>query len=150
MEENLPELRDIHLPDGVSIWPPAYGWFVILLLIAAVFLLYELYRLWRRKSKKLYALRLLAQTQQFEVVASARQMSEILRRICIFKYPGAASLFGKNWIEFLNKHTKKPISGQAAILLSDAPYISIKSSRFTAEDLEELRQFCRAWIGENL
>ena len=58
MEENLPELRDIHLPDGVSIWPPAYGWFVILLSIAAVFLLYELYRLWRRKSKKLYVFKI--------------------------------------------------------------------------------------------
>ena len=30
MEQNLPELRDIHLPEGVSAFPPAYGWWVIL------------------------------------------------------------------------------------------------------------------------
>lgn len=150
MDNNLPELRDIHLPDGVSVWPPAYGWYVILLSVIGIFLLYELYRLWRRKSKKLYALRLLAQANNFKVVAAARQMSEILRRICIFKYPEAAALFGKPWIDFLNNHTKMPISGKAALLLSDAPYISVKSTRFNAEDLEELRRFCQNWIGENL
>lgn len=150
MEENLPELRDIHLPDGVSVWPPAYGWYVILLSAIAIFLLYELYRIWRRKSKKLYALRLLAQADNFEIVTAARQMSEILRRICIFKYPQAAVLFGKAWIDFLNNHTQTPVSGQAALLLSDAPYISIKSTRFNMDDLEELRRFCQNWIGENL
>lgn len=59
MNENLPELRDIHLPDGVSAWPPAYGWWVILLGIVAVVILVELVTVIRRKSKKLYALHLL-------------------------------------------------------------------------------------------
>lgn len=27
--DNLPELRDIHVPDGVSAFPPAYGWWVV-------------------------------------------------------------------------------------------------------------------------
>ena len=29
--DNLPNLRDIHIPDGVSAFPPAYGWWVMLL-----------------------------------------------------------------------------------------------------------------------
>lgn len=59
MPDNLPELRDIHLPDGVSAFPPAYGWWVILALIIGFLLLYYLVRLARIKSKKLYALHLL-------------------------------------------------------------------------------------------
>ena len=36
LDNNLPELRDIHLPDGVSAFPPAYGWWVILATIIAL------------------------------------------------------------------------------------------------------------------
>ena len=51
MEQNLPELRDIHLPEGVSAFPPAYGWWVILGGILLLLLLTELFL-----SKKRYAL----------------------------------------------------------------------------------------------
>ena len=27
---NLPEIRDIQIPDGVSFFPVAYGWWVVL------------------------------------------------------------------------------------------------------------------------
>ena len=33
MNDNLPELRDIHLPEGISAFPPAYGWYVITIAI---------------------------------------------------------------------------------------------------------------------
>ena len=52
--DNLPELRDIHLPEGVSAFPPAYGWWVILFGVLLLFGLYELWKLWRRKSPYLY------------------------------------------------------------------------------------------------
>lgn len=51
MEQNLPELRDIHLPEGVSAFPPAYGWWVILGGILLLLLLTELFLIVRRKSK---------------------------------------------------------------------------------------------------
>ena len=59
MEQNLPELRDIHLPDGVSLFPPAYGWWVILGSVLLLLALIELFLILRRKSKKRYALYLL-------------------------------------------------------------------------------------------
>lgn len=77
MNENLPELRDIHLPDGVSAWPPAYGWWVILLGIVAVVILVELVTVIRRKSKKLYALHLLKGIHCNNSIRSAADMSAI-------------------------------------------------------------------------
>lgn len=48
MMDNLPELRDIHIPDGVSAFPPAYGWWVVLAGVVALFLLAELFLILRR------------------------------------------------------------------------------------------------------
>lgn len=147
--DNLPELRDIHLPEGVSAFPPAYGWWVILATVLGIVIIYELWRYWRKKSKKLYALRLLNNIAGGTII-SAREMSEILRRICVFKYPEAASLFGAKWIDFLNRHSKKQITGRAANLLIDAPYIHPQTQSYSAEDAEALRQFSKEWIEENL
>ncbi len=150
MEQNLPELRDIHLPDGVSVFPPAYGWWVILASILAIFIIIELAILIRRKSKKIYALRLIKQVHNQNVVASALQMSEILRRICVYKYKTAATLFGKEWIEFLNQHTKHKLEGKTANLLIDAPYIAQDTKSYNIDDVINLQNFCKSWIGENL
>lgn len=150
MEQNLPELRDIHLPDGVSIFPPAYGWWVILVSIIAIFIIINLVKYIRRKSKKLYAMRLIKQVHNQNIVASALQMSEILRRICVYKYKSAATLFGKEWIEFLNQHTKHKLEGKAADLLIDAPYIAQDTKNYNPDDVMVLQNFCKNWIGENL
>lgn len=150
MPDNLPELRDIHLPtEGVSAFPPAYGWYVILVTLIVLLLLVRLFLYLRLKSKKRYAMRLINAFPSDNIEAAA-QMSLILRRICVLKYKNAAALFGDKWIDFLNSHTKKKISNQAAALLNDAPYISRNSNKFKSQDVAELRKFCIEWIGENL
>ena len=150
MMDNLPELRDIHIPDGVSAFPPAYGWWVVLAGVVALFLLAELFLILRRASKKLYARRLLKNITSSSPVNAAVQMSEILRRICVYKYPEAAALSGRAWIEFLNAHAGTALSGQAAELLINAPYVPADAESYHSADLEALRRFCYDWIGENL
>lgn len=150
MDNNLPELRDIHLPEGVAVWPPAYGWWVILTAIIVLFILVELFFYIRRKSKKRYALRLIANIRSQNSIESAAEISAILRRICIYKYKEAITLSGQQWIDFLNQHSKTKISGKAERLLEDAPYISKDTQTYTQEDFEKLSKFAAAWIGENL
>lgn len=150
MQDNLPELRDIHLPVGdISFFPLAYGWWIILAVLVIFILGFWLVRVLLRKSKKRYALRLLA-GESHPSLSSAVKMSEILRRICVYKYKDAAALFGQDWINFLNQHCKNKISGKTASLLLDAPYISADSMVYDKNDIADLYNFCESWIGENL
>lgn len=150
MDNNLPELRDIHLPaESVSFWPLAWGWWLLAALAAAAVAAVLLYGLWRRKSKKLYALKLLSALDG-RAPAAAVKLSEILRRICVYKYPRASSLSGRQWIDFLNSRGRARLDDAAARLLLDAPYVNPRTSAYNPADFEKLRMFCRSWIGENL
>lgn len=150
MQDNLPELRDIHLPEGVSAFPIANGWWLSLAGIVLLFLLIQFILYLRRYSKARYALKLLNEISAENVVMAAKEMSEILRRICVLKYKEAAVLLGPDWIVFLNTKSKTPIENKSAELLINAPYIPQESSTYTNQDLENLRSFCKKWIGENL
>ena len=146
--DNLPELRDIHIPQGVSFFPPAYGWRVILFGALAVVILFQVAKTLRRKSKKRYALKLIDDIPVGNAVEAALQMSEILRRICVYKYKSAAAIFGKEWMDFLNKKSSVKLEGEAAELLMNAPYMG--KDAFGLEQVHELKAFCKSWIGENL
>lgn len=148
--DNLPQLRDIHLPPEVSAFPPGYGWLVIAAVLMSAFLFYRLFKLWRQKSKKFYALRLLDKSKSCSV-KSAREISRLLRRICLYKYPAAASLTGQSWLEFLNARSRIKLSGMAAEILIFAPYVpDQKTLKLSCADFQKLWVFTRQWIGENL
>lgn len=150
MPDNLPQLRDIHLPQDITNFPLGYGWIVILCLIFGCWLAYKLIHLALLKSKKLYALKLIKKLACNNVPKSASAMSEILRRICIYKYPEALVLSGNDWIEFLNSKSKTKLKNKTAELLANAPYIPKDSKTYSAENLTDLKSFCLKWIGDNL
>ena len=149
--DNLPELRDIHLPtDGVSFFPLAYGWWGLLLLIVLLLVGIKVFFWLRKTSKKVYAFYLLRKTMSDNSPAAAVQMSELLRRICVSRYPEAVALNGAEWIGFLNGKSKEKLNLKTADLLQNAPYIPETSKAYSEDDVMDLRQFCRRWIGENL
>lgn len=150
MNDNLPELRDIHLPQGVSLFPVAYGWWLVLAGIILILLMIQFALYLRRYSKSRYALKLLRNISTANAVYAAEQMSEILRRICVFKYKGATTLLGKDWLDFLNAHSKQALDGRPAELLINAPYIQQDSQTYTPEDAKVLQEYCQKWIGDNL
>lgn len=150
MPDNLPELRDIHLPDGVSAFPPAYGWWIILLVALSIVAAVKLIKIAKIKSKKLYALRLLKAADKSSPIKAAAYISEILRRICVYKYPEALSLNGNEWIDFIHLHSKNKMSAKTAKLLLNAPYMPCNNHTYSSNDVDELQLFCQHWIGENL
>lgn len=148
MQENLPLLRDIHLPPPVSPFPLGYGWGLLLLAVLLLIGTYFFAKYIRTKSRKYYALRMLSAASANNL-QSARQISEILRRVCLYKYKNAVSLFGRDWIDFLNSRVSHKISPSAADLLLYAPYMPEKKE-YSAQAYQNLRQFAKRWIGENL
>ena len=146
--DNLPLLKDIHLPDPIWWFPMGYGWWFVILLPIAVYFAYRLSKFLYAKSKKYYALSLLKKATKDDI-QSIVEVSEILRRVCLYKYKDAVSLFGNEWVEFLNKHCKLKISGQAAELLVYAPYVQNNKS-YDKNIYKTIRKYVKNWIGENL
>ena len=150
MPDNLPELRDIHIPQDISNFPMGYGWLVIICAVLVCFIAYKLIRIAIVKSRKLYALKLVKNIPLTNVQKSASAISEILRRICIYKYPEASVLIGNDWIVFVNSKSKAKLDEKASELLANAPYIPKSSTAYSLGDLERLKNFSLKWIGENL
>lgn len=149
--DNLPDLKDIHLPEnGVSVWPLAYGWWSLVAAVLLIFALWKIITWFRENSKKIYARYLLQKNGAENTAAAAVFMSELLRRICVSRYPEAVAYAGRNWVNFLNEHSKNKLSSETANLLIDAPYAPTDSTLFAADNVAELRKFCLDWIGANL
>ncbi len=147
-------LRDIHLPEPVSWWPPAPGWWglaLLLLLLAGLFLwgraLYRRGRLRREARRALQRIE-----RQYRAHRDDRQLaadlSVLLRRVALSEYPRAevAGLTRDAWLGFLDEGVagsrfQKAFTTGAGRALAEAPY------RATA-DLEgpALLRLCAAWI----
>ena len=147
--DNLPALRDIHLPDGgVPFFPLAYGWWSILFFCVVAFVFYKVLKMLWRQSAKIYARRVLMSLKNDTGLSAAVKMSEILRRACLRKYPEAVSLSGKEWMAFLNDKSKWKLTDSAAELLQNAPFM-VKQS-YKSEDMSTVWRYCYDWIGANL
>ena len=147
---NLPEIHDIYIPDGVSVFPLAYGWWIVLLSIICLFILFKFISWSIRTSKKYYALNKLKKIEVESPVDAAIKISELLRRICNVKFKTASVLYGDEWINFLNDHTSQKLSEQSAKLLVYAPFMDKKDKLYNAQTASELKEFCKNWIGANL
>ncbi|MBR1399056.1 MAG: DUF4381 domain-containing protein [Alphaproteobacteria bacterium] len=148
---NLPELRDIHLPaENISVFPLAGGWWFCILAILLLVFGGKMFFAARRAGAKFYARYLIEHQAKNNDISAVIKMSEILRRICVKQYPQAVSLSGDEWINFLQQKSKSKILQSAAQLLKNAPYIRQSEYQINTEDVKNLREFCLRWVGENL
>lgn len=127
----LVHLKDIHLPDPISWWPLAPGWYAVLLLLLflILFIGFRIYKRYCYALAKRRALILLAACQQqYEkernVPLSSAHISELLRRVALVYYPReqVASLYGEAWLQFLNKTSTGIDFNPVREMLLDAPF----------------------------
>lgn len=128
----LDGLRGYHLPDGVSWWPPASGWWLLfgVMLVVIVGLAWLGLQRWRRQAAARQAMRELAQLRrqleagedQAELI---RRLSRLLRRFALASYPNqpVAGLTGEPWLTFLDRYggDGRFLRGPGR-LLAEAPY----------------------------
>ena len=149
MTNSLP-LRDIHLPDGVSVWPPAPGWWLLLILLMAfAILLPKLIRYLKQPRPNKLAWsefkRIQQQYQQQQNTQQlARELSALLRRIALSYLPReqVASLTGKAWQQQLASiNPQQPLSDVVLDTLSTAAY-----QANTELDGQQLLKQCEQWL----
>lgn len=153
MTDPLADLRDWHLPDPVSWWPPAPGWW---LAAAAVLMALVLVKhLWLR-GRHLTSLQRAAQHELIrlgrELAATGdrrcylAELSRLLRRLALARYPRAqvAGLTGDDWLAFLDATGGDgEFSQGVGRVLVELAYGSATEITF---DPEQLAALVRRWI----
>ena len=152
---NGPQLRDIHLPEASFWWPPAPGWWLAALLLAAFAWL--AWWLWRRRRARLSLRReALHELERIraEYAASARHagdrdaqalraVASLLRRVLI-GYRGrrdSAATTGEDWNRQLRALAACGFSAEQLELLAHARYRPACDC-----DGEALLHACENWI----
>ena len=151
---DLSGLRDIHLPPMPSAWPLAWGWWI--LIAGAVFFCVGLWFLMFRKPRltaRKYALgeiARLSETYRNDSYALAAEISLLLRRIALLKFPreNVAGLYGRKWRLFLESTSKKPVfKGRAGDIVEHVLYLP--AELFINDDVRPLVVAAKEWIAEH-
>lgn len=143
----LTNLRDIHLPEAISWWPLAPGWWAAIILICAVILAVSV-RLYRNHQRRLYRRQALLELQRIETLAAPQQMVELLdtlRRTAISAYPkqSFANLGPGDFLRFLKDTCAEPIFQTIPSNLEAALY---SDQSVTQQVLEDFFNSARLWI----
>lgn len=146
--DNLPLLKDIHIPEPVTRFPLGYGMIILLVLLFLLVLFLPYIRKLYLKSKKRYALSLIKDLNE-PCTQNLRLISELLRRICKLKYPSAVSLYGQEWSNFLSTKTPFKLPKQLLNLLTNAPYAP-KELEISKSDFELIQKFAVSFAEANL
>ncbi len=155
----LADLRGYHLPDPVSWWPPAPGWWLLALLVLTLGVLLILWGIRQRRrgaaaraaQAELTALRATL-AQDGDTAAFARGLSRLLRRFALVRFPrrAVAGLGGEEWLAFLDGKggAGRFQSGPGRLLLK-APYQPPPEAPVLDQSVEELAALIQDWIRRN-
>ncbi len=127
----LSDLRDIHLPDPVSFWPPAPGWWIALILVIGL-MAFSVWAFRKFRTPKAFKTARHELQGLRESYAANHQdstltlgLSRLLRRYAIAVYgrEQVAGLTGQKWLAFLDEKglTSQFTEGAGRVLVS-VPY----------------------------
>lgn len=155
----LDQLADIHLPDSVSWWPLAPGWWALMALVvlalAGVFL-------WRQRARR-NRYRQLAQQEldklyaQYQSTRNAADfvhgLSVLLRRTALTAHPNTfnASIKGQAWLDWLDSVCPAKNNLNALQFNSDPgrQLLTASYQKNPAIDAPALYSLCRHWLGQH-
>jgi hypothetical protein len=156
-EELLAQLADIHLPEPVSLWPPALGWWIlaILLLILALWMGRKSLIASRHRKIKAQALTELERCYSNYSLDSesdtnrlnlrfVNEANSVLKRVALVHFPGSAvaGLGGPEWVDFIRSN------GQSGLLTPEIAN-ALSHGRFQTKleiNVDEMNTFAVQWI----
>lgn len=148
--QDLP-LRDIHLPEPISWFPPALGWWLLIIFVPIIsyFLIALLQKLFKKTALK-EAQKLLLQLEKnetFTPLEKVRELSILLRRVAISRESDKEKingLTGRAWLDYLDQSLKDaPFKNGVGSCLANAPY---QKELPIETDLAALFALARKWL----
>ncbi|MFT4563736.1 MAG: hypothetical protein ACI9BW_003494 [Gammaproteobacteria bacterium] len=150
MEPTDIPLRDIHIPDPISWWPLASGWWALVGLLLLAIVIGIALRIWlqRHRVRRAAVREFVAIEQRYrehrDAHLLARELSQLMRRAALGYGPQhhSAALVGAAWhahLDTLNATAKLDDSAKAT--LGKAPYRANESF-----DSEALLAALRLWV----
>lgn len=160
----LDQLEPLIAPPAISAWPPAPGWWLLPIMLAA--LLWGLWRLWQRRPRRKQAgeeklidpLRLAAllelerlPTPQTGEPAGPwlQQLNQLLKRLCQSRHPHDPSLTlsGRAWLAYLD--SRCPAAGLTRwMVLVEGAYRA--DVRLDEKAVAGLQQAVSTWIRKHV
>lgn len=148
----MEDLIDIEGLDSISAWPLAFGWwFVIIASIITIctisFLLWRRFKYRRSWQYKIYTRLENLQHSELTPKDALQNLSVELRKIAIMVggRNNCASLYGTNWLDWLERHDPKNFSwttnGLPLINLQYMPEAAIGSDK-----VKELIMAAQGWV----
>ena len=146
----LQELRDVHLPPPISLWPPAPGWWVIfgLVMMGVIVFLWILRNRHRMPARRLAMKELRAIKQYYDTHQDdqwlVQRLSVMIRRYAIATFPRneVAGLVGVSWLQFLDRSGRtNQFTDGVGCLLGSGPY-----QQQAAVSVAELVPLVEHWI----
>ena len=150
-QTSLDLLNDIVLPEGVSWWPPAPGWYLvgIALGIALLALAWRGWRKWKKNQYRRQALRELASIRANGDVDALGRIPALLKRTALSAWPRTlvASLSGPDWHQFLDRTAGTDDFGSGAgQVLDRLSYGSDQSAKPSAAERDTALKAAEKWI----
>lgn len=150
-QDPLAQLRDIHLPEAVGLWPLAPGWWLLIALLIGAIVVGTIY-LRRRHQSNAFKRQAINQLHALEAIreqdglAYVQQLNALLKQTALSVHPRAdvAGLSGQQWLQYLDQHGDQQsnfVNG-AGQCLADAPY----RPQLESQQLVALQQLAEQWI----
>lgn len=152
LSDPLAQLKDIHLPAEIGLWPPAWGWWLLVLFIIGSTATI-LFLLRRHKSRNAYRATALKELDNLQRELNENQAADYLQGLSIILRRTAItgcgkhfnpSINGQEWLEWLDScchQTKQQFSQGIGTVLLHGRYQ--KSPEF---DRSQLHRLCVMWI----
>ena len=151
----LDQLRDIHLPEPISWWPPAPGWWILALAgsALAVWLLRWLYRRYKAKHYRRQALAQLKELKELKELQAGSDSQDQLRALfvllkqtatCAYPNRQPSSMAIDPFVEFLRFSCNQSVFSQPTGELQTLLYAKQTSEQ--SQDIEALFEDARIWI----
>ena len=151
---SLQNLNDIVVPDPVSWWPPAPGWYVLAAILLIIFILLAI-RHWRNWRGNRYRRQSLTELSLIRAKSSAAYMGrlpELLKRTALSVWPReeVASLSGRSWHRFLDQSAGMDLfcSG-AGDTLDRLAYCGNSDHAATDQELGQVLDAAETWLNDH-